>query len=149
MQSLRQNFFLMRNALDCSYRDRHLINKEKYYMHTHHLEKVKNKLSKLKLEVFYVSYDIKQPQNKSTVRRRDGCRRMERHKWAVEAEKKFKQGQSSAAWTQLKFSEGKPWSVDRYVAIEKSMRELYMVSFTWLINSHFMVSFYQLTFHSQ
>ena len=49
-------------------------------MHTHHLEKVKNKLSKLKLEVFYVSYDIKQPQNKSTVRRRDGCRRMERHK---------------------------------------------------------------------
>ena len=65
-------------------------------------------------------YNIKQPQNKSTMRIRDGCRHMERHNWAVKAEKKLKQGQSSAAWTQLKFSDGTPWSVDRYVAIEKT-----------------------------
>ena len=94
-------------------------------------------------------YNIKQPQNKSTMRIRDGCRHMERHNWAVKAEKKLKQGQSSAAWTQLKFSDGTPWSVDRYVGIEKSMKELYMVSLTWLVNSHFKVSFYQLIFNSQ
>ena len=43
------------------------------------------------------------------------------------------QGQSSAAWTQVKFSDGTPWGIDRYVAIEKSLRDLYIVSFTWLV----------------